>query len=188
MFLRLDAEERLADRLGHAVNIGVLNQRLQDESGHHGVEHLGFDGYVVVDYAAKANLLDRQIQLNEFNLIFQTDELGLASIQRHTQHAAHLFQHSVGSFHIDPHERRNTVHRIEEEVRMKLHSKRTQASLGQLPLEAHLGVLLLAKLLVVAHTTKKKEDDPENHQIVDDFRVEVILETLDVRPGRVAQR
>ena len=80
MVLSLDSEEGLAFGSGYPMQIGILNNRLQNHRRYFSIKYFGFDGDIVVDDCLEPHLLNREVKLNEFDLVRERYKLCVSPV------------------------------------------------------------------------------------------------------------
>jgi hypothetical protein len=118
----------------------------------------------------EAHLLDRQVALQELQLLPQRDLGLLAAQQRHAQQVAQARQHAVGRVRVLVDQRRDRVERVEQEMGLQLHRQRQQARLGQPRLRVGDLQLALAVLAEHAHAVLDPDDGPVGEEAPSDSR------------------
>src|SRR5215469_15051440 len=85
------------------------------------------------------------------------------------------------------HETGDAVHRVEKEVWIQLHTQRSQLRIRQLRFQTDCCVFSLSKLLIVADSAEHQEDNPEDNEVVDHFRVDKITKSMQVAPRGLSE-
>ena len=116
----------------------VLDERLQDQPRHFGVERLGIDLELDRQAILEARLLDLEVLLQELQLLLQRDAGRAGAIERQAQQIAQAADHAIGGVGIRVHERRDRVQRVEQEMRLQLGLERAQPRLDQTRFELRL--------------------------------------------------
>ena len=117
-----------------AVTDGVLDERLQEQMRDARVEDGGIDVDRDAEPIAEARLLDRQIRLQDLDLLFDADFLRVRP-EAHSQQVAQSIDHDVGRLDVAPHQARDRVQRVEQEVRLELPLQRLELRLGEARLQ-----------------------------------------------------
>ena len=180
----IDRQLSLSGTPGNAVDIGVLDDRLQDQCRNQSVVQFRLNQNPLLYSSRVALLLHGHVNLDELHLFAERNQLHLAPFERHTQQAAQLFQHLVRRVDVGAHQARDAVHRVEEEMRIELHAQRGQPRLYQLHLELRRRRFLLPKLLVVGHPAQEQKSAPENRHAVDEFRTQLETQPVPIIHGR----
>src|SRR5271170_8120735 len=165
------------------MDIRVFHKRLKNHRGHECIQNFRIDGHVAMNLSRESHLLDRQIHLDKLNLVSQRNEFCFASVESHTQHAAHLFQHAVGGLHVGVHQAGDAVHRVEKKVWIQLHAQGAQLRIGQLRFQSDGSVFPFPEFLVVTNATKQEEDDPEGKEVADQFGINKIDQPMQESHG-----
>ena len=110
----------------------VLDQRLNEHRRNGGVLHLGSDIHLDLELIAETNLLDLEVMLKKGELFSQRDLLPVLRLQRHAQQIAEMLDHAAGQLRIALHVRRDGIERVEEKMRIELHSQGVEPRLAKL--------------------------------------------------------
>ena len=130
----------------------------------------------------EARLLDREVALQELQLLAQRDVRPPRVLQRDPQEVRELQDHALGRVRLRLQERRDRVQRVEQEVRLELHLQRAELGLRELGLEPGRGELAVPVLRVRVGAPREAHEGP----VREDVRVEVQPEELrERRPERV---
>src|SRR5262249_16877342 len=118
-------------RARDSMHDGVLDQRLQQELRNECL--VDFRRYSPADLEAfaKPQLLQVQIRLQKVELFPDTDQIGGPAVEGRPQKLGEGKQHRLGSLLIRVDQRRKTLQRVEEKVRMQLSAKRLQLALRE---------------------------------------------------------
>ena len=101
-----------------------------------------------------------EIGLDEVELFIQRQLLDVGGLERASQQLGELCQHQFGGVRIVPHQPRDGIQRVEEEVRMQLHLEGFDLGAGELHFE--LGRAKLPRLcLTVGLHDVDRGDDPQ---------------------------
>ena len=114
---------------------GVLHERLQQEGRHGGRARAGLDAERHLESIAEASLLDRDVMIEQLQLLLQRHQRTAFPAERMTQQLAQARDHAVGLLGVLEHERRDRMQRVEEEMRLQLAGQRVEPRLHQLTLE-----------------------------------------------------
>ena len=105
---------------------GVLDERLENQPRHVGVERLRIDVELHGQPILEANLFDLEVLLQELQFLFQRDAGGAGAIEGEAEQIAEPADHAIRRFGIRVHERRDRVERVEQEVRVELRFERLE--------------------------------------------------------------
>ena len=120
---------------GHAVLDGVLDERLEDQTRHAGVQGFRLDVELHRQAIRETRLLDAEILLEELQLHLQGHFVVARVVEREPQQIAEVHEGAIRGLDILVHERGDRVQRVEQEMRVELLLKRRQLRLDQLRLE-----------------------------------------------------
>ena len=148
----------------HTVLDGVLDERLQDQPRHLGVERLGIDVVAHRQAILESGLLDLQILLQELELLLQRDARRAAAVERQSQQIAQAADHPVGRVRVGVDQRRDRVQRVEQEMRVQFRLERLQPRLRQLRFELRLLHCARLRLAVVAERIARRRRSSIRHQ------------------------
>ena len=148
----------------HPVLQRILKQRLQQELGHQRVQRIGIDRSRDGQSVSKADAHDREIVIGQRQLIAQGDLVLASMLERQSQEITQPRQHAVGGFDVSMHQRRDTVQRVEEKMRVNLRPQRFQLRLGQTRTEIGGSDLALAIASIELHGVNDPDDRPERHR------------------------
>ena len=126
---RRNLHESRAGLRRHAVLDRILDERLQNQPRHFGVERLGIDVEPDRQAILEARLLDLEVLLQELQLLLQRDARRARAVERQAEQIAQAADHAIGAVGIGVHERRDRVQRVEEKVRLQLGLERAQPGL-----------------------------------------------------------
>src|SRR5580658_9529368 len=167
------------------MSISILDHWLQDHGRYQFIVQLPVNLKRLANPISKPLVLHCQIQLDEFDLVAQRDELCISALQRDTQKTSELFQHVVCGANVGAHKTGYAVHGVEQKMRVELHAQSGDLCIGQLNLQLSGGALLLAELLVIADPSQERECAPENHHVIE--QIEVQMESQPVPVSHVWQ-
>lgn len=119
----LNLQPRIRFLMGDAVAQRVLDKRLQQQIRHGGVERLRVNVKLHGQPILKTNLFNFQILAEEFEFLPERHFLRSGAVERVTQQIAEPRQHPIRRLRIRQIEHRNRVQRVEEEMRIELHSQ-----------------------------------------------------------------
>src|SRR5277367_2358119 len=148
---------------------GILHQRLNHHGRHENVANVFVDDLFKTKPIAKANSLDGQVMVQKRKLLEQRNQLTLVRVQAQAKEASEMLDHVACANRIGLDLRRDCVQRIEKKMRLQLHSKRVQTSLGEVPfqpLQAQLTgniVLVIVMCLPGSQNQPIDEPVPEKH-------------------------
>ncbi len=112
---------------------GVLHQRLENKARHQGALEPRLDREAGAEAVGEAHLLDRQVALEESDLLGERDLVGTIGVEHLTEHLAELLQHPRGGRGVPvPHQDGDGVQAVEEKVRVELRPERPEPRLGEL--------------------------------------------------------
>src|SRR6185295_14556660 len=83
----------------------------------------------------EAHLLDREIAIDQCELVVERDGLARAELERLAQEVAQAFAHAPRTLRVRADERVDRVERVEQEVRIELRAHGTQLGLARRNLE-----------------------------------------------------
>ena len=140
----------------------VLDQRLQRERQHETLERVRVDVLDDTKAFAETQVLERQIGAHEPELLLEWHFLAALTI--HVEHVAQqrreLLERALAVSRIDPHERRDGVQRVEQEVRIELRTQRAQLGVDLQRLRARRPTFLLAKTPRRLHRIRDAHHQP----------------------------
>src|SRR5581483_3578251 len=112
--------------VGDPVPDGIFNQWLKEKLGNERVKGRRVNLHPHRQPIPKAVLLDFQIAFENFQLLPEFYFVRRIPGQGDAQQAAELEQHPVSRLNVPAHQHGDAVERVEEEVRMQLHSQRVE--------------------------------------------------------------
>ena len=118
-----------------AVPDRILDQRLEQERRHHGRRCLRIDPEGHPQPVAETRFLNRDVMVEQLELLFECDERSAFAIKRLAQQLREPRDHAIRLLGVLEHESRNRVQRIKEEVRLELADERVESRLDELHLE-----------------------------------------------------
>ena len=156
-----DQQFAIPFNLGKSVGICILDHWLQEHGGNKCVMQFRVDRNIPLDPSRISLVLHGQIDLDEFHLFAERNQLHISALQGDTQQAAELFKHGIGRIHVRAHQAGDAVHGIEEEVRIELHAQRRELGVCQLHFQLGRGIFLSAKPLVIVDAAEEKKGAPK---------------------------
>ena len=109
------------------------------------------------DAAREALLHDVRVQLQQLQFLAQRSHVARARLQARAQQVGESRQQPIGALHVDLHERRDGVERVEQEVRLQLRLELRELRFGQVLLQRQQPLALLPP----AREAREPEDDAE---------------------------
>ena len=94
------------------------------------IQHGGIDVNRDAQPIAEASLLDRQVRLQNFDLLLDAHFLRVRT-EAHSQQVAQSIDHDVGGVDVASHQAGDRVQGVEQEMRLQLTLQRLQLRLGQ---------------------------------------------------------
>ena len=138
----------------------ILDQRLQDQRRHQGVEGGGVDPVFDSQARAEVDLLDVEVRPHVFQLLGHLHFLGADFPQRDAQQVAQPLDHQVGLVRVAMHERGDGVQRVEQKMRMQLMVQRLQLGFDEPRLQPRRPDLAGAGLARVVHRMLQADGRP----------------------------
>src|ERR1700739_4947511 len=118
---------------GKTMLDGIFNQRLQQHAGNDHIERSRID---ILDHAqlvgAKADHFDVEIIVDELEFVPVRCK-GLAAVKEAAENGGQFENHLAGRVGIEPHQRRNRIQCVEQEMRIDLVLQRLHAGVQQKP-------------------------------------------------------
>jgi len=127
-----DADGTAFHLIAEAVLHGVFDQRLQQHAGNEHIERVRIDVAFKAQLIAEADEFDRQVIVDEFELIAQARH-AFVFAQQAAEDAGEFQDHLAGAVGVDPDERGYRVQSIEEEVGIDLAGERLQTRFDEEP-------------------------------------------------------
>ena len=125
---RGDCDNSFVDDLRDAVPQRVFDERLKHKAGYERSTNGCVDRPADAQPVRKPNLLDREILLEKANLLVERDFVARLRSEHRVQHIAEQFQHPrCGRCVLVAHQHTDGIQTVEQEVRIELHSQRTQS-------------------------------------------------------------
>ena len=143
---------------------------------HRGVESGGVGGDLDAQPVLETDLLDRQVELQVFELAAQRHLLRLDVVEHRAQQVAQPGEHLLGLRSLllaDQHHDR--IERVEQEVRLELHLERAELGLHEPPLKLgglELQAQRLFLALLIPAVVAQRVLDTQHRPIADDVAVE----------------
>src|SRR5437868_1757676 len=130
---RTDADHARVSAATDTMPQCVFRERLEDEIWNQGFRCCGIDVKFDLEAIGKPHFLNTQVQLDEVDLLPQFNFLPRRMIERVTKEIAQSDQHSdCGVVLVVTNKTHDAVQRVEEKVRMQLHTQCVQLRLGEL--------------------------------------------------------
>ncbi len=119
-----------------AVAERVLDERLQDEVRYHRLRHVLVHCPPDAQPVGEAHLFDLEILAREQQLLRQRDFVNVPRLEHASEHVAQARDQLHRDVRLSlPHQHRNRVERVEQEVRVELHPERLKLRARELPFE-----------------------------------------------------
>src|SRR5215468_4752148 len=135
----------------NSVPNGVFNQGLKEKLRDQRVERRWINMRPDNQTILKTDLFNLKISFENFQFLPELDFVRHVSGQGATQQAAELEQHPIGRVNVPSHQHRNAVERVEEKVRMQLHSKSVELRFYQTSFKIRRLQLSLSILAIIIY-------------------------------------
>src|SRR5215213_2749357 len=144
----------------------ILRERLKDQVRDECLRRSWIDVELDAESIGKSHLLNTQIKLREVDLFPQFDFMPRGVFERVTQEVAQPHQHADRSaVLIVTDETDDTVERVEEKMRVQLHSQCIQLRLRELSFKSRRHKLALAIFAIVVERVKDPNDRAIHEQV-----------------------
>ncbi len=152
---------------GDAVLDRVLDERLEQQRRHQGLERLPLDVVPDDEAVGKPCPFDVEVLAKEVELGVQRHFLLAETLQREPQQLAEAHERAFGGLHVPMHQSRDRVERVEEKVRVELLAKGLELRLHEPDLELGDVRRVPARFPGVEKGIVQREDDPAPAQAAD---------------------